>query len=178
MRRRTIIPAGVLAAAIVLGLTGSAPTASAEVNVNINIGPPPVVVAEPPEMVVIPRTMVYFAPGVDVELLFYRGWWWTPRGGRWYRARAYNGPWVVIGPRYVPVEIVRLPRDYRTVYIRERHVPYGLLKKDWEHREYERRRRMGEWKEWKEEKHERREWEKERRKEWKEHGRGHGRGDD
>jgi hypothetical protein len=74
---------------------------------------------------------------------------------------------VVIGPRYVPVEIVRLPREYRTVYVREHRVPYGQLKKHWEHREYERRTRRGEWREGKEEKRER----KEERKENRGHGR-------
>lgn len=173
MRRRLIGLAGTFAVAAVIFLAGAVPTASAEVNVNINVGPPAFVVHEPPEMVVVPRTMVYFAPGVEVELLFYRGWWWTPHGGRWYRSRAYNGPWRVMGPRYVPAEIVRLPRDYRTVYVREGHVPYGQLKKHWERREHDRRRRAGEWKDWKEEKHERKAREKERKEEMKEHGREH-----
>lgn len=133
----------------------------AGVDVNINIGPPAVVVAGPPEMIVIPRTMVYFAPDVGVDLFFSAGYWWTPKEGRWFRARAYNGPWVVVEHRHVPVEIVRLPRDYRRVYVREKRVPYGQLKKHWEHRRWERRERRGEWKGWKEERGG--------------HGRGHGR---
>ena len=141
--------------------------AFSEVNVNINVGPPPVLVQGPPELVVVPRTMVYFAPAARADLFFYRGRWWTRHEGRWFRASSYNGPWVVIGPRYVPVEIVRLPREYRTIYVREHRVPYGRLKKHWEHREYERRTRAGEWRERKEEKRER----KEERKENRGHGR-------
>jgi hypothetical protein len=170
---------GVFAA---LYLACAAAPAFSEVSVNINIGPPAVVVHEPPEMVVVPRTMVYFAPGVHVDLLFFRGHWWTRHEGRWFRSRAYSGPWAVIGPRNVPVEIVRLPRDYRTSYGHEHRVPYGQLKKHWERREYERRKHVGEWKEEKrerkEEKRERKEHRKDSREEWQERGeRGQGRGE-
>jgi hypothetical protein len=134
--------------------------AFSEVSVNINIGPPPVLVEGPPELIVVPRTMIYFAPSARADLFFYRGRWWTRHEGRWFRSNSYNGPWVVIGPRYVPVEIVRMPREYRTVYVREQRVPYGQLKRHWEHREYERRKRVGEW--------------REHRGEHKGHGRGHG----
>jgi hypothetical protein len=160
-----------------------------EVSVNINIGPPAIVVAEPPEMIPIPRSMVYFAPGVSVDLFFFEGYWWTRNDGRWFRSRGYRGPWKVIGPRGVPVEIVRVPHDYRTVYIREHRVPHGHLKRHWEHRVHERRERRGEWKDWKEEKRERKAERREERRERKEHRkdsreerqergeRGHGRGD-
>lgn len=151
--------------------------ALSEVSVNIHIGPPPVLVEPPPEFVVIPRTMVYYAPGAGAEIFFYRGRWWTRHEGRWFRAKAYNGPWVVVGPRYVPVEIIRVPRDYRRRYVHEAPIPYGQLKKHWERREYERRRHLGEWKEGKRErKEEKREWKeerKERKKEGKKRGRGH-----
>lgn len=152
--------------------------AVSEVSVNVNIGPPPVVVEPPPELVVVPRTMVYYAPGVSAELFFYRGRWWTRHEGRWFRAKAYNGPWVLVGPRYVPVEIVRVPGDYRKRYAHERHVPYGQLKKHWEHREYEKRKHLGEWRESKrerkEEKRELKEERKEHKKEHKKHGGKHG----
>lgn len=113
--------------------------AFAEMNVSLNIGVPAVVVAEPPEMILVPDTMVYFAPSVEAELFFYRGSWYTRHGRRWYRGSSYNGPWTVAPPRAVPVAFGRLPRDYRTVYVRERHVPHGQLKKHWKHREAERR---------------------------------------
>ncbi len=159
--------------------------ARAEVNLNINIGPPAVVVHEPPEMVVMPRSLVYWAPGVSIDLFFYRGYWWTPKEGHWFRARSYNGPWVGMDRRHVPGEIVAVPRDYRKIYAREHHVPYGQLKKHWRERDIERREHRGEWraergedrkemkKEEKEHRKEMKKEEKERRKEMKEHGRGH-----
>lgn len=129
---------GIVALCLVGVVFGAVP-ASGEMNVSLNIGVPAVVVAEPPEMILVPDTMVYYAPGVEAELFFYRGSWYTRHGHRWYRGRSYNGPWVHAAPRTVPVAFGRLPRDYRTVYVRERHVPHGQLKKHWKHREDERR---------------------------------------
>ena len=139
--------------------------AKAEVSVNINLGPPPIVVAEPPAVVAIPQTRVYFAPDPQVEVFFYGGYWWSPRGPQWYRAKAYNGPWVVMETYRVPRSVIYVPRDYRTVYGRERHIPYGQWKKEHDHWDRENLKS-----------HKR--WEKEREKEWKEqqkqekHGKG------
>ncbi len=128
----------------------TAGSADSGVNVNINIGPPEVVVAGPPEMIVVPRTMVYFAPGVAVDLFFCAGYWWTPKEGHWFRARAYNGPWAIVASRSVPTAIVRLPKNYRKIYAHEHHIPYGQLKKHHEHRHRDRRHGRGEWEGWKE----------------------------
>jgi hypothetical protein len=125
---------------------GSYGQALAETSVSINIGPPAVVVASPPEMVVIPNSLVYYAPGVEVDLLFHRDYWYTRNGNRWFRSHSYNGPWNVVGRRAVPAEIVRVPRNYRTLYARHEHVPYGQLKKHWRHRENERHAVRGGWK--------------------------------
>jgi hypothetical protein len=91
--------------------------------------PQPVYIEQPPEMVIIPRSNVYFAPGASVDLFFYDNRWWNRRGDRWYRANAYNGPWTVVGPRYVPAPVYRVPADYRTVYVHEKRIPYGQWKK-------------------------------------------------
>jgi hypothetical protein len=99
--------------------------AAAEVRVNVNLGPPPIVVTQPPEVVMVPGSDVYFVPDVEYDVFFYNGFWWSPRGDRWYRARAYNGPWRVVARRVIPPPLFRVPRDYRRVYLRERHVPYG-----------------------------------------------------
>ena len=81
--------------------------ASAEVSVNINLGPPPIVVAEPPEVVMVPGSAVFFVPLPDIDVFFYNGYWWSPRGSHWYRSRAYNGPWGVVDKRYVPAHVFR-----------------------------------------------------------------------
>ncbi len=137
----TTVAGAVLSLAVLAG-TGSAGT---DVSVNINLGPPPVVIAEPPEMVVVPQTMVYFAPGISTDLFFTAGFWWRPHDGRWFRAAAYGGPWVVVGFSHVPVEVVRLPRNYRTVYRHGKPIPYGQLKKHYAYREREREEHRGDW---------------------------------
>ena len=115
--------------------------AAAEVRVNVNLGPPPIVVREPPEIVMVPGSNVYFVPGYDFDMFFYDGYWWSPRGDRWYRSRAYNGPWRVVARRVVPQPVYRVPRDYRRVYVREHRIPYGQWKR--ERRDYDRGRHGG-----------------------------------
>jgi hypothetical protein len=151
--------------------------ARSEVSVNINIGPPPILVAEPPAVVAIPQTRVYFSPDPQVEVFFYGGYWWSPRGPQWYRSRAYNGPWVAVETYRVPASVIYVPRDYRTRYGHERHVPYGQWKKDHERWDRENRKSHRKW-----EKEREKEWKQERNREKKEkhgdngkHGKGHGR---
>ena len=126
---------------VFVALTGFVAVAApvhAGTNVNVNLGipvpvvvaPQPVYIEQPPEMVVIPRSNVYFAPGASVDLFFYDNRWWNRRGDRWYRGNSYNGPWVAMGPRYVPVPVYRMPVDYRTVSVHEKHIPYGQWKKN------------------------------------------------
>ena len=47
-------------------------TATAGVNLgfNVNIGPPPIVIPEPPEVVMVPGSQVYFVPGVAFVVFF------------------------------------------------------------------------------------------------------------
>jgi hypothetical protein len=109
---------------------GTVGSAAAEVNVNVNLGPPPVAVAQPPAVVLVPGSRVYFVPEVNYDVFFYNGYWWSPRGDRWYRARDYSGPWRPIPARIVPPPVHRVPRDYRRVYMHERHIPYGQWRRE------------------------------------------------
>jgi len=118
-----------LAGAAFVAAMGFSEPARAEVSVNINLGPP-VVVAEPPHMVLVPRSRVYFSPDPQVDIFFYSGYWWSPRGDRWFRAREHNGPWRVIERRRVPREVVVVPRDYRRRFEREKPIPFGHWKKE------------------------------------------------
>jgi len=104
--------------------------AVAEVRVNVNLGPPPVIVREPPVVVMVPGSQVYFIPQISFDLFFYDGYWWSPRGDRWYRSRAYNGPWRVVSRRAIPGPVYRVPRDYRRVYVRENRIPYRQWKRE------------------------------------------------
>jgi hypothetical protein len=168
MRRNGVRITGrtlLLGALLVGGVTGTA-LAGVSVGVNVNLGPPPIVVSAPPEVVLVPNTDVYFVPGVEFDVFFFNGYWWSPRGDRWFRARAYDGPWRVVQRRFVPRAVFGVPHDYRSLYVRERHIPYG----EWRGRHFREERR-----EMKEERHERREEFRERgeRGEHGEHGHGH-----
>jgi hypothetical protein len=106
--------------------------AGVSVNVGINVPPPPVyAIPAPPPVVVIPGTYVYFAPGFDIDIFFYHGYWYRPHGERWYRAVSYNGPWAFIAPQHVPQAFYNLPPDYRHVPPGHQHIPYGQVKKNW-----------------------------------------------
>jgi hypothetical protein len=60
-----------------------------------------------------------------------------PRGDRWYWSKVYNGPWIVVEYRHVPVQVTRVPRDYRVRYRKVKQVPYGQWKKTHSHKSYE-----------------------------------------
>ena len=104
--------------------TGFAGTAQAEVNVSINFGPPPIVVSAPPEVVMMPGMGVYFVPGISYDVFYYNGYWWSPRGNRWYRSSRYKGPWGVVQRSYVPGNLIRVPKNYRIIYKKERPIKY------------------------------------------------------
>jgi hypothetical protein len=126
-----------ITALVLVGFVATAAPVLAGTNISVNLGipaaviaaPQPVYVEQPPEMTVIPRSNVYFAPGVSVDLFFYDNRWWNRRGDRWYRASGYNGPWESVGQRHVPAPVYRVPANYRTVYVHEKPMPYGQWKK-------------------------------------------------
>jgi hypothetical protein len=165
-----------LAGAAIAAAIGFSEPAQAEVSVNINLGPPPIVVSAPPAVVMIPGSQVHFVPDPSIDVFFYGGYWWSPRGERWYRARAYNGPWGVIERHRIPRAVIYMPRDYRTRYERERHVPYGQWKKDRTRWDRENRKAHKQWE--KEREKERKSTEKEQRKDDQHGDRGGGRGGD
>jgi hypothetical protein len=124
---------------IVVGVLFSLPFADKEasagvdvsIGINIPVGPPPprVLFAAPPAMMIIPGSPVVVAPHPDVDVFFYSGFWWSFWGDRWYRSQAYNGPWRLMDHRHVPHYVLGIPRDYRSVYAHEHHIPYGQWKK-------------------------------------------------
>jgi hypothetical protein len=114
-------------------LMGYSSRGLAEVNVNIGIGVPlpSVVIPAPPSVLLIPTTYVYFVPDVEVDILFYHGYWYRPHQGHYYRATSYNGPWVGIAPSSVPSAISHVPSEFRRVPPGQQRIPHGELKKNW-----------------------------------------------
>lgn len=103
---------------------------NAEVNVNVKVALPHLVIPTPPGLVVIPETYVYYPPDVGPDIFFYHGYWYRPYHGRWYRARHYNGPWRFIVIERVPRAVIAVPHGFRHGP-RHAHVPYGQVKKNW-----------------------------------------------
>lgn len=128
-RARALFAFPILAAFLAFGIPASA-GAGVGVNLNINLGPPPVIVSPPADLVLIPGTGIYFIPGISADLFFYDGYWWSPRGPRWYRAQSPSGPWIIVESRAVPQPLFRVPPNYRVVYGRAEHIPYGQWKKE------------------------------------------------
>ena len=88
---RSLAPFLVAAGALVL----MSVTAEAAPNVNVNIGvpgPPPIVVASPPQLVVVPGSRVYYAPEMSVDFFSYGGRYYTVHDGAWFVARSHRGP--------------------------------------------------------------------------------------
>jgi hypothetical protein len=118
-------------AVVVLSLVGSAGPSDAGVNVNINIGlPPPIAISAPPALIVVPGSYVYFAPEVEVDLVFFQGFWYRPHAGHWYRSDNYNGGWVVVN--VVPAPIMNLPPRWKQTYSGRSRMPYREVHDNWQ----------------------------------------------
>src|SRR6266702_7293438 len=166
-----------------LSLTVASPAlAEVGVDLNINIGnrprvvapppPPPqanIVIEEEPEFIYPDPLGFYVAIGVPYDLYYLDNAYFLFRGGVWYRARHHRGPWVVVRHNYLPpplrrhkIERIRSYRDQENVVYQREH----------DHYRGRRFRPEKEWKEERKEEHEQRKedkrWEKEERKQEKE----------
>jgi hypothetical protein len=114
-------------------------TAAVNINVGISVPPPPIFrFHAPPPMVVIPGTYIYAVPDIDVDILFYQGYWYRPHDGRWFRSKSYNGPWGYIDSRSIPRVLFDLSPDYYRVPPGYERIPYGHFKSNWGRWERER----------------------------------------
>ena len=119
MKRTTMLIALVLAAS----------PAWAEVNttfgfhMDISNAPPAPRVAyvREPRLLPVPDTRVYVVDDdeCDHDYFRYGTYWYVQRGGWWYRARAWRGPFMAIRASAVPPVILNVPARYW------RHHPHG-----------------------------------------------------
>jgi hypothetical protein len=110
-----------LATLVVAVVTLAALAAEAQVSVNINIAPPPVIFAHPPRVVVVPKTPVYYVPDTSYNVFVHEGRYYSFHDGGWFLATSYGGPWA-----FVPVE--RVPRPVLAVPVKYYKVPPGHAK--------------------------------------------------
>ena len=139
--------------------------AGVDVNIGVNVPLPAFVFPAPPPVFVVPGTYIYAVPDVDIDIVFYQGYWYRPYRDYWYRSLSYNGPWKHIGRKRVPGVLFTLPPDYRHMPPGHQHIPYGHMKKNW--RTWERERYWD-----RHDKYEGKKRYKEERKEHKSRGRG------
>lgn len=117
-----IIAASSLAAALFVA-TG-ATSAEARMNVDVHIGipvvaPAPVVVDsayrdpwpeprqeiyfdEPPRFIYAPKLGFHVSVGSPYDIMYVNNGYYLYRGGNWYGARSYNGPWDMVSYRRLP----------------------------------------------------------------------------
>jgi len=118
----------ILAVAAAVVLLQAASAAQAGVSFSINVGGPPIVVAQPPDFLYPPELGFGVAVGVPYDMFYFSNSYYIFRGGGWYRTDYYGGPWIKVRPRELPPEFRRYrinrihefrDREYR-VYSRDR----------------------------------------------------------
>jgi hypothetical protein len=92
-----------------------------DVGINVNIGAPAVVIASPPEFLLIPSLGLHISIGAPYDLFYLDGYYYQFHNNRWYRSNHYQGPWGYVDRRHLPKRF--LNHDYREML-------------DWRDREY------------------------------------------
>jgi hypothetical protein len=152
---RQLLPVLLFAALLVV-----APAGAADVGLDLNLhlggrASAPVIVEEPPLFLVPAALGVHVAVGVPYDLFYLGGRYYCAKGGAWYVAPAYGGPWAVVVHD-------RLPPGLRRHQLREmvvlRDVEYRRYRQDRDHyrgRSFRPERARHEGGSWKEARHER-----------------------
>lgn len=141
--RRKLFPMVVAALALCGAVLAPGP-APAQVDIRVTLPLPPLpplprfVFPAPPPLFLVPETTVYAVPDVEVDVVFYHGYWYRPHGERWYRANHYNGPWYRISKEKTPRSVRGLPPGFRRVPGDHRRHEYNDVRKNWKRWEKER----------------------------------------
>ena len=93
---------------LALILTGPA---AAQVHVDIGIHLP-----APPQLVIVPGVpAVQYAPAAPANFFFYGGQYWVFANDGWHVSRHHDGPWILVGPQFVPRPLLFVPVRYYRV---------------------------------------------------------------
>jgi hypothetical protein len=114
--RKAIVLTSVLGIGAVCGLSAGTVMADSvsigiqtdALSVGVNIG-------EPPKLVTVPGTTVYYAPTVAHNYFFYGGRYYLFHNGAWFFSAFHNGPWTVVALQSVPQPILTVPVGYYRV---------------------------------------------------------------
>ena len=105
MRSRSFLPLLLLVPAVSAPAQVSISIGLPHINIGINV---PTV----PELVQVPDSPVYYAPGMPANFFFYDGMYWVFKDDNWYASAWYNGPWSAVHPEAVPAFMLRIPVAY------------------------------------------------------------------
>lgn len=86
-------------------LLGAASPAAAEWSIGINL-------TSCPQLVPVPGHPVYYAPGLSANYFYYSGKYWAYVQDGWYTSSRYNGPWDLLDPYYVPLDLLQVPVSF------------------------------------------------------------------
>jgi hypothetical protein len=110
MKRILIASLSLLGSSVLAG----SHSASAEVRVNASItsGHSAIYFENQPDVVIVPGSRVYYYEAPSYDVYRYGNTWWVDRGGVWYRATSYHGPFARVSFERVPHQIVVVPVEY------------------------------------------------------------------
>ena len=112
---------------------------SADINGHIGDRPAPVVVFDrEPDVVLVPRSRVYYVDHDGYDLYRYGRYWYINDDGYWFRASSYRGPFLSITVGRVPRSIVVVPARYRRHPVHPHGGPPGQMKKRVVYRDHDR----------------------------------------
>lgn len=102
-------------------------------DIHIRLGDPaptPYIVSQPPLFLYPQDLGFYVAVGVPFGLFYIDNYYYTPRGGVWYVAPHYNGPWYYAKPGHLPPGLLK--HRYRDI-IHRRDYEYQNYKRERDH---------------------------------------------
>lgn len=79
---------------------------------------------EQPNLIRIPRTSVYYTMDSDHDIYRHGNYWYMNHNGDWFRASSYRGPWIFVGYRTVPTQVLTVPTQYRRGWSDAKDVHY------------------------------------------------------
>jgi len=124
-----LVATGVLIATAAMWTPASA-RVSADIDIHIGDRPAPVVVFhDEPDVVLVPRSRVYYVEHDGYDLYRYGRYWYINDDGYWFRASSYRGPFLSIAVGRVPRSIVVVPAQYRRHPVHPHGGPPGQMKK-------------------------------------------------
>lgn len=104
----------------------TASAADVHVGINLGIPAPPIVVAAPPRLVVVPGApTVQYAPDLQLNYFSYGGQYYAYNDGGWFTAHDVGAPWVYLPRPRVPRALLAVPAGYY-------RVPPGHHHRDWD----------------------------------------------